>query len=644
MQETSFNTGIFAELYDMHPQPIVWTQPVRSGTGDQIIDFEFAYSNEKGLRYLNMTREQFYGYRLSNTPSLTEDLRKRFLEEMIMVYTTGKASESVVFNPALDKHARILRSKLRDGVLTVIQDITHEKRIIRQLEEQSVQLREQKTLLDNILEKSSNGISVIEVLRDESGKVIDALTIMANDAAVKYVGLPREIYLTKKATEIQPVLAESPYYQACTNTLETGEPFMMQYLLKTTGRWMELTVSKLDYNHLIFVFSDISPVKEAQFKLEQTAVKLRYIFDSAQTGMFTFAPEYNDKGEIVDFRFIMVNATVAEYAGQPHEALEGQLGVTWFPGYLTNGEFDLYKRCFETGEPQRTELYYNFNGRDYFLDLQAIKIDGDQLLVCLTDQSSLRKSQLELEQTVKALERSNAHLEDFAHAASHDMKEPIRKIQTFTSKLKTTLEPRMTESEKSLFERVENSARRMQLLIDDLLQFSHVSADHHPHEAVDLNDKAKKVLADLELLVQEKDAQIIINPLPVIHGNRRQLQQLLQNLIGNALKYSKKDVRPVITISSRIVNGREFAEHVSMEEYGKRFYLIEVIDNGIGFEQEYAKQIFEMFKRLHGRSEYSGTGVGLSIARKVVENHKGVIWAEGKLGEGAAFKILLPLN
>ncbi|MFL5810802.1 MAG: ATP-binding protein [Flavisolibacter sp.] len=644
MEGTRYDTMLFAELYDMHPQAIVWMHPVRQGTGQQITDFEFGYSNEKGLRYLNMTKEQFYGYRLSNTPSLTEDLRKKFFEEMVMVYTSGNISESTVFNPALDKHARILRSKLRDGVLTVVQDITNERRIIKQLEDQSKQLRDQKTLLDNILEKSSNGISVIEVIRDQNGKVIDALTIMTNDAAVKYVGLPREIFISKKASEIQPAIKQSRYYGDCIKTLETGEAFTMQYFLEITGRWLELTVSKLDDHHLIFVFSDITPLKEVQLELEKAAVKLKSVFDSAQTGMFTFAPEYNDRGQIVDFRFIMVNATIAEYAAQPRESLEGHLGVAWFPGYLTNGEFDLYKRCFETGTPQRTELHYNFNGRDYFFDLQIIKIEGDQLLVCLTDQTTLRKSQLELEQTIHALKRSNAHLEDFAHAASHDMKEPIRKIMTFMSKLKFTLLPRMTESEINLFDRVENSATRMQLLIDDLLQFSHVSGDHRAHEMVDLKEKAEKVLADLELLVQEKNAQVIVNPLPVIKGNRRQLQQLLQNIIGNALKYSKPDQPPIITIDYRMVNSAEFAEYLPSVEEGTRFHFIEVSDNGIGFEPEYAEQIFEMFERLHGRSEYSGTGVGLAIAQKVVENHKGFIWAEGQPGKGASFKILFPAD
>jgi light-regulated signal transduction histidine kinase (bacteriophytochrome) len=150
------------------------------------------------------------------------------------------------------------------------------------------------------------------------------------------------------------------------------------------------------------------------------------------------------------------------------------------------------------------------------------------------------------------------------------------------------------------------------------------------------------VLEDLEMVIDEKGAKITIEPLPTIHGHRRQLQQLFQNLISNSIKYSKPGITPEIKITSAEVLGSEIGEQVSDEDKDKRFYLFEVTDNGIGFEQQYADRIFQMFQRLHGKHEYSGTGVGLSIARKVVENHKGYIIAESEPGEGATFKVFLP--
>jgi len=242
------------------------------------------------------------------------------------------------------------------------------------------------------------------------------------------------------------------------------------------------------------------------------------------------------------------------------------------------------------------------------------------------------------------LTRSNTNLEEFAHAASHDMKEPIRKVLTFADRLKWSLGPRMSETERQLFQRMETSTQRMGLLVDDLLEFSHVSERPMEKDEVDLKLKVGRVLTDLELLIEEKKAQVRVGALPTIRGYKRQLQQLFHNLIGNALKYNKPDQPPVVTISSRIVVGEEVADKVLPEQLGQCFHLIEVRDNGIGFEQEYAEKIFQMFQRLHGKAEYPGTGVGLSIARKVVENHRGYIWAESQPGEGATFKVLLPVD
>lgn len=650
MNEIQYDAKLFAELYDVQPQAILWSRPIRSTDGKQIIDFEYTYANDEGLKYLNLQRDQLRGLSISNSPTLTDELRKNIFEEMLGVYESNQKSKTNIFNLALNKYARVLRTKLRDGILTVIQDITHENRIINQLETQTKQLeeqtrllREQKTLLDNILVNSSNGISVSEVYRDEEGKVIDALTIMANDAAIKYIGFPKEIYLSKRASEIEPGIIGSPYYQACIKTLETGEPFVMQYNMESTGRWLELTVSKMDYNHLIQVFTDITPVKEFQLQLEKAASTLKTVFDFAQTGMFTCKPEYNEKGEIVDFRIVMVNSTVAGFVGQPTEVIQGEPGRKWFPGYMDTGAFELYKICYETGEPQRAEIHYNVDGHDNYLDVQSVKID-EHLLITATDHTTLRKSQLQLEQTVKALELSNTNLEDFAHAASHDMKEPLRKILTFTDRLLESLGKRMTATEVNLCDRIVISAKRMQLLVDDLLEFSHVSEDSRQLEKIDLNEKIQRVLSDLELPIEEKQAQIVTHPLPTVMGNRRQLQQIFQNLIGNALKYSKPGVIPVITISASMVKGSTAPVNFAPDISEKTFHLIEVSDNGIGFEQKYAEQIFKMFQRLHGRSEFSGTGIGLSIARKVVQNHNGYIWAESEVNKGSTFRILLPVT
>ncbi len=246
-----------------------------------------------------------------------------------------------------------------------------------------------------------------------------------------------------------------------------------------------------------------------------------------------------------------------------------------------------------------------------------------------------------LERTAE-LERSNRSLEEFAHAASHDMKEPIRKIHFFADSLKTSLGNKLNPTETRMFERMEQATKRMALLIDDLLEYSHASYQPHQKEEIDLNQKVKKVLEDLELTIEEKKAIIKIDTLPVVKGFRRQLQQLFHNLISNALKYNQPGQTPEIHIRSRVVNSNEINIPLLPDQENMKFHLIEISDNGIGFEQENAERIFQMFQRLHGKTEYPGTGVGLSIARKTVENHNGYIWAESQPGKGATFKVLLP--
>ena len=302
----------------------------------------------------------------------------------------------------------------------------------------------------------------------------------------------------------------------------------------------------------------------------------------------------------------------------------------------------MYKKTYLTGETLREDIHYHADGMDLYLDLLSTKVDGE-VLVTFTDHTALKKTQFQLEKLVDDLKRSNAYLEEFAHAASHDLKEPIRKVRTFSDRLKTSLTGRMNDKETDLFERMQNATDRMTILVDDLLSYSHVSATPLQMEDVDLNEKLRFVLSDLEVQVEEKKAVIGIGPLPTVKGYRRQLQQLFQNLLGNALKYSKPGEPPQIRINSRTVTGADVPLDLPAQQAGKRYYLIEVADNGIGFEQQYAHKIFGMFQRLHGRSEYAGTGVGLSIARKVVENHKGYIWAESEPGKGSSFKVLLPV-
>ena len=253
----------------------------------------------------------------------------------------------------------------------------------------------------------------------------------------------------------------------------------------------------------------------------------------------------------------------------------------------------------------------------------------------------------EVEQRTADLQRSNANLEEFARAASHDLKEPVRKMQVFASRLRETLSSRLTNEEKHIFSRMENAASRMGRLVDDLLEYSRLNHVFVEPEDIDLTDKLTRIVSDLELLVAEKKASIDIGALPIVRGHRRQLEQLFQNLLINALKYSRDDELPRISVAASRVSAEDLRSEMPVAGYNpspitQHFYQVKVTDNGIGFHPDDAEKIFNVFTRLHSRDSYSGTGIGLSIAKKVVENHGGYIYANGEPGKGACFTVLLP--
>lgn len=239
------------------------------------------------------------------------------------------------------------------------------------------------------------------------------------------------------------------------------------------------------------------------------------------------------------------------------------------------------------------------------------------------------------------LKAVNEELDRFAYAASHDLQEPLRKIMVFSDKIlmNNELDP---ESEK-YFKKIINSSRRMQSLINDLLSFSKHSMSTADYKQTDLNKLVKEAITELEIEIEKNDATIHLNELPTIWAIPSLMRQLFYNLISNAIKFRKKDIAPVISVSAERSEVPISTNGKSSKSPGKKvFYKITVTDNGIGFDAKYADDIFMVFKRLHSYHEYEGTGVGLSICKKIIEKHNGSITATGKLEEGSIFTIELP--
>jgi light-regulated signal transduction histidine kinase (bacteriophytochrome) len=350
----------------------------------------------------------------------------------------------------------------------------------------------------------------------------------------------------------------------------------------------------------------------------------------------------DEHGTITDFRFVIANKALAAYLKQEPEALIGELGSAWFTGYKTNGLFELFCDTYVNDKPNRFDFHYEDDGIDAWIDLLCTRF-GDEILVTFTDYTPVKLLQLQLEASVEELRRSNQSLEEFAYAASHDLQEPLRKIHMFSERLHNDLGQHVNDYQRELFERMEAAVLRMRTLIDDLLTYSQFAVQPGIFQPVDLNEVVRGVLQDLEATITESRAAIHLNNFCPVKGDKRQLRQLFHNLIGNSLKYCKMDEAPAVRINCNIITPADALPSSLPQSRDGNYCLVEIIDNGIGFEQQYAEKIFQVFQRLHGRSEYPGTGVGLAIVKKVVTNHNGYISAEAEPEKGATFRVLLPL-
>ncbi|AFT78755.1 putative two-component sensor histidine kinase [Alteromonas macleodii str. 'Black Sea 11'] len=279
-------------------------------------------------------------------------------------------------------------------------------------------------------------------------------------------------------------------------------------------------------------------------------------------------------------------------------------------------------------------LLLKINSREhekYQADLESVNEDLESRIADRTQELSVYSDELA---------RSNRELEDFAFVASHDLQEPLRKIRAFGNRLESGYNDVIDERGKDYLARMLNAAERMSMLISDLLAFSRVSTRGKDFDDVNLKTAVESILGDLEIAITEKSAQINVGDLPTVRGDKSQLEQVFLNLLSNALKFQSEGVTPVVNVSAQDATEEETKDLLLSEEY--EWTKITVSDNGIGFDQSFAEKIFAPFQRLHGRSEYKGTGIGLAVCRRIVERHNGQITATSAPGKGATFSIIMP--
>jgi len=382
-------------------------------------------------------------------------------------------------------------------------------------------------------------------------------------------------------------------------------------------------------------------VNERTAELEERTSFIETIFDSVEDLIAVIDREGN---------YLSVNRRVEEVYKFKRKDIIGENIVKLFPSIAGTSMYKNLQKAFE-GEPIHDLAYRSpISNRwfeNFYIPLKNNKQEIYGVLVIGHDNTAVMEASEKIKQLAeehivynRQLEQSNKELESFTFIASHDLQEPLRKIRTFLNFIAEREMPVLSDTSKDYLNRTVNAAGQMQQLINDLLAYSRTTGSEEHFQKMDLNIILQKVKSELKETIEEKKATIEATKLPELNVIPFQMEQLFTNMISNSLKFYTKDVPLHIIIRSEIAD-RKTIGHINVDP-GKKYHHLSFADNGIGFDAKYNEKVFDLFQRLHSRQDYSGTGIGLAICKKIIENHKGFIDANGEPGKGTTFNIYLP--
>ena len=564
--------------------------------------------------------------------SLYPELRESEFFDHCQAVLKHKGSVAFQAVGGRDKHFNILVSAFSGGVAVHIQNVTRQV-----VQEQD--LRAKENLLHAIFEAVPFWLTV---------KDTDLRYLMVNERMLRAQGLKKEDFLHLHVLDLPMMRNEEMEVimemdkKALSNP---PEPVVYEsaHTLINGGRRVFQTTKVPFFNHedqvggVVTVSMDITMEKEIIANLSESQRSLSLAQDLAGIGSWD-----------LDIASGKMNWTEGIYKiiGETPQTMEPTYEN--FMGVIDPADFEAVAHFME--QARKTEQPNDIEHR-------MLRRDGGEVVVCqrtvvvkdkedhpmkvlgvVQDLTRQKEAEGNLRGVMARLERSNKDLEYFATVASHDLQEPLRKITAFGERLQSKYADALSGDGLDYLERMLNASGRMRVLIDDLLAYSRVTTKGRDFEPTPLNEVLHNVLEDLEMRIEDAGATVEIADLPTLNVDKMQFHQLFQNLLMNALKYSREGVVPKIRVYPGQVNGHN-GKRPSLPDGAFQLF---VEDNGIGFEQKYAERIFTIFQRLHGRGKYEGTGIGLALCRKIVVRHGGNITALGRPGEGSKFIINLP--
>jgi hypothetical protein len=533
------------------------------------------------------------------------------------------------------------------------QDITAETLLKHELQERT-------SFAEAVLENSTNMIMALDA---------DTNYTLWNKAGENLTGIAKEQILGRKMADLLPFKENVERFQLVERGLKGETIRQVELPFNNGSRTGEFSLIPLkdaegQVANLVIICNDVTERKRSATDLKQLnesllqANKALKATEAFNRSIADLAPNAIYIYELSTRKLVFVNRGLLKFLGFTKEDMKRADSNNLLESLLHPDDMskvmEHFKRCEGAADPHVLGLEYRLRNKHgkyrHILSREAVfkrseNGEVEQMIgigIDITDIKMAKEEHIILNKVLaeknRELEQSNKELASFNFMASHDLQEPLRKIQTFCSFLLKE-ESLNSNSSKMFLGRMQQAATGMRTLINDLLTFSQTSLQQKEITSVNLSDILEEVKFSLKASIDEKEAIISAAKLPVVKGIKFQLYQLFQNLIGNAIKYSKPNVAPMISITSDIIKGAR----IESLQPGDLYWHLCIKDNGIGFDQEYANTIFELFQRLHTKSDYPGTGIGLAICKKIIQNHHGHIRASAQPDEGATFEIFLPV-
>ena len=599
----------------------------------QIVDFRVVQCNDRASGIAGISREDMLTKSMLTVDpdghqSGIFDVYRQVIETGLPTHIEHHFASSGIWM------AQSLARLNEEDILASWADITPQKR--------AEQARQQQTdLLQAILDNMGSGIAVMESVRDASGTVVDFRFAHLNTKAELITRRAKEILIGQLCTVAWPDSRTNGVLDWHLQVIRTAAPVTVNGVnlpVDDYNGWYNIRLRPFG-DGVIVTFVDVTALKRAEIAHQHQTELLRSVLDNSLNPILAFSAIRDEiTGQIVDFRYVAQNEASRQDVDRTDDEVIGHTMLEYFPHVMPTGLFDRYVRVIETGEPVRFEQEYNYDKLSGWFDYSVSKW-GDGIVLTLVDITGRKGHQQQIEQMNRDLLNANENLRQFAYVASHDLQEPLRKIAAFSNILQDQFSPQLGGYGADIITRMVAATNRMSTLIKDVLAYSRISTHRESFQMVSLNQLLIDICHSFQEDLHKRGGRIEMETLPTVWGDGHQLNHLFHHLLANAMKFHST-LRPAhIQINCRSVSGNNGPPDLNPTD---TYYEISLTDNGIGFDEKYVDRIFQVFQRLHDRQLYSGTGVGLAICKRVVENHRGAITATSLPGEGATFRVYLP--